>query len=247
VKAFLLAAGEGRRLRPLTEYLPKCLVPIRGTPLLAIWLQLLEKHGITDVLVNVHHFHDQVIAFLRSYPTSLTVKPVREPQLLGSAGTVLANRDFIGEDDCFLIVYADNLTTIDLRKMILFHSGRREVLTLGVVPTDRPSEKGTVFIGANGQVVEFAEKAAQPRSHLANAGIYVANQEMFEYLPRSLPDVGVLDFGYDVLPRMVPRLAAYRIEEFLMDIGTPEAYVRAQETWPGLPASTATAAGRRDE
>ena len=234
MKAFLLAAGEGRRLRPLTDSVPKCLVPIRGTPLLAIWLRLLELHGITDVLVNLHHFHERVTDFLRSYQTAVVVTTVHEPRLLGSAGTVLANREFVGSEDPFLVLYADNLTTIDLRKMIGFHRGRPEALTLGVAPTDRPTEKGTVLIGSHGQVVEFAEKAAQPRSNLANAGIYVANQEVFEYLPGSVPAAGVLDFGYDVLPGMVPHVAAYRIDEFLMDIGTPEAYARAQEIWPGV-------------
>jgi mannose-1-phosphate guanylyltransferase len=237
VKAFLLAAGEGRRLRPLTESLPKCLVPIRGIPLLAIWLQLLETHEVTSVLVNVHHFRERVTAFLGSHPTSVAVETVHEPRLLGSAGTVLANRGFVEGEKSFLVLYADNLTAVDLRKMVAFHRGRPEPLTVGVAPTDRPSEKGTVRLGSQGQVIEFAEKAAQPPSNLANTGIYVANQELFEYLPRSLPAAGVLDFGYDVLPRMVPHVAAYTIDEFLMDIGTPDAYERAQQIWPGLPAS----------
>lgn len=242
MKAFLLAAGEGRRLRPFTDSMPKCLVPIRRAPLLGIWLRLLETHGITRVLVNVHHFPDRVTAFLGSYPTSLTVETVYEPRLLGSAGTVRANRDFVRGEACFLILYADNLTTVDLGRMARFHRGRREPLTVGVVPTDRPTEKGTVLIGPHGQVVDFAEKAARPRSNLASAGIYVASQELFDHLPRAVPATGVLDFGYDVLPRLVPHVAAYRIEEFLTDIGTPEAYARAQDDWPGLPQATFSAA-----
>jgi mannose-1-phosphate guanylyltransferase len=233
VKAFLLAAGEGRRLRPLTNSLPKCLVPVQGTPLLAIWLRLLELHGITDVLVNVHHFHEQVTAFLDSHETRVAVRTVHESRLLGSAGTVLANRDFVAGDDHFLIAYADNLTNVDLRKMIRFHQTRPEPLTVGITPTDRPTEKGTVVMGMHGQIVEFEEKSPAPRTNLANAGIYVTTQELFDYLPPSMP-MAALDFGYDVLPRMVPNIAAYRIEEFLMDIGTPEAYARAQEIWPGL-------------
>jgi mannose-1-phosphate guanylyltransferase len=234
LKAFLLAAGEGRRLRPLTDSIPKCLVPVRGTPLLGIWLRLLEIHGVTGVLVNLHHFHERVTEFLDSWQTPLMVRTVHEPRLLGSAGTVLANRDFVAGDTSFLVVYADNLTTIDLRKLISFHDQRPESLTLGVYPTDKPREKGTVVLGSNGEVLAFEEKAAAPRSNLANAGIYVANQDLFDYMPATVPAEGVLDFGYDVLPRMVPNLAAYRIDEFLMDIGTPEAYERAQQAWPGF-------------
>jgi mannose-1-phosphate guanylyltransferase len=236
VKAFLLAAGEGRRLRPLTDAIPKCLVPIRGTPLLAIWLQHLEAHGITDVLLNLHYLPELVNEFLESWPTRVRVKPVYEHRLLGSAGTVLANRAFVENEDSFLILYADNLTTADLSGISSFHRTRPEPLTLGMTPTDRPSEKGTVVVGSGGQVLAFEEKAAQPRSNLANAGIYVADRALFDYLPHCLPGTGVLDFGYDVLPQMVPDIAAYRIDDFLMDIGTPEAYQQAQQIWPGLPA-----------
>ena len=238
MRAFLLAAGEGRRLRPLTDALPKCLVPVQGTPLLGIWLRLLERHGVTRVLVNLHHFHEQVTGFLREFPTTLAVETVYEPRLLGSAGTVLANRRFVEGADPFLVLYADNLTAVDLGAMVAFHRGRTEALTLGVVPTDRPREKGTVVLGAGGEVLAFEEKAAEPRTNLANAGIYVASHAIFDAMPREVPADQLLDFGFDVLPRLVPRIAAFPIDQFLMDIGTPDAYARAQAIWPGLTART---------
>jgi mannose-1-phosphate guanylyltransferase len=235
VKAFLLAAGEGRRLRPMTETLPKCLVPIRGVPLLGIWLRLLEQHGVSDVLVNVHHLHEQVAAFLAAWPGPVAIRAVHERRLLGSAGTVLSNREFVADDPRFLVIYADNLTSVDLSAMLRFHAARPETLALGVTPTDRPREKGTVVLGPGGEVLAFEEKAAEPRSNLANAGIYVTTPRLFEYMPSSLPATEALDFGFHVLPRMVPDLAAYRIEQYLVDIGTPEAYRDAQTQWPGLP------------
>jgi mannose-1-phosphate guanylyltransferase len=237
VKAFLLAAGEGRRLHRLTDSLPKCLVSIRGTPLLAIWLRLLEAHGITHALINVHHLHHKVVAFLASSPTPVRVSVVHEPELLGSAGTVLLNRGFVKDDDAFLIIYADTLTTIDLRKMISFHAGRCEPITMGVAPTDTPRQKGIVVIDSDDRVIEFAEKPAEPRSNMANAGIYVAGQRIFEAMPGALEKGRLLDFGSDVLPRLVPHVAAYAIREFLIDIGTPAAYELAQKTWPGLPST----------
>jgi mannose-1-phosphate guanylyltransferase len=147
---------------------------------------------------------------------------------------VLANRRFVAAERDFLILYADNLTTIDLGRMIRFHRTRTEPLTIGVAPTDAPSEKGTVIIGPNGQVTEFVEKAARPRSTLASAGIYVANRELFHYLPGTAASAEPLDFGHHVLPGLTPRMAAYHIDEFLADIGTPETYQRAQAGWPGL-------------
>jgi mannose-1-phosphate guanylyltransferase len=237
MKAFLLAAGAGSRLRPLTESVPKCLVPIRGTPLLALWLRLLEKHGITSVVLTLHHLHERVIEYLESHRTSLAVDVVYESRLLGSAGTVLANRGFVDGERRFLVLYADVLTNVDLQKLIQFHDSRRVPLTLGVVPTDRPREKGTVAVDGDNRVIEFTEKSEHPRSNLANAGIYVATQELFDYLPACVPANGAIDFGHHVLPRMVPNLAAYPIEEFLIDIGTPENYLQGQALWPGLVAS----------
>jgi mannose-1-phosphate guanylyltransferase len=233
VKAFLLAAGEGRRLRPLTENVPKCLIPIRGTPLMALWLALLERHGVTEVLINLHYAHDRVVDFLRAHQTSVAVRTTHERQLLGSAGTVLANRRFVEGEDRFLILYADNQTNVDLRRMIQFHDQRTDPITIGVAPTDRPWEKGTVVVDDDGHVLAFEEKAAQPRSNLANTGIYVTNQEIFDYMPAPT-DGSVLDFGHHVLPRMVPRLGAYRINEYLIDIGTLDNYQSGQAHWPGL-------------
>jgi mannose-1-phosphate guanylyltransferase len=233
MKAFLLAAGEGRRLRPMTDRIPKCLVPIGGTPLLGIWLRLLESQGVTGALVNTHHLAGEVDTFLRSWPTSMDVVTVHEPRLLGSAGTVLANRDFVSGQEPFLVIYADNLSAMDVRKMARFHAGRTEPLTIGVVPTDRPQEKGTVVVDEDGRIVAFDEKVEHPRSNLSNAGVYAASDGLFDDLAAARTSE-VLDFGYDVLPRMVPRLSAYRIHEYMVDIGTPEAYARAQVAWQAL-------------
>ena len=230
MKAFLLAAGEGRRLRPLTDRVPKCLVPIGGTPLLGIWLRLLESHGVRGALLNTHYLADEVTAFLRTWPTSMEIVTVHEPRLLGSAGTVLANRDFVSGENQFFVIYADNLSNLDLGAMVRFHAARPEPLTIGIVPTDRPREKGTVVVDADGRVIAFEEKAEHPRSNLSNAGVYVAGADVFEDL-RAAGPADALDFGYHVLPRMVGRMAAYEIREFLTDIGTPEAYTQAQAAW----------------
>lgn len=209
-------------------------MPIRGTPLLAIWLELLEKYGITEALINLHHLHEKVNLFLRSYPSRLRVTTVYEQRLLGSAGTVLENRAFVEGQRDFLVLYADNLTNLNLGRMVRFHRSRGGYLTLGVVPTDRPTEKGVVVVGHDGRVTDFAEKPSQPRSNLANAGVYVATQELFGYLPASLANGETLDFGYQVLPSIVPHLYGYPIHEFLMDVGTPQALESAQKEWPGL-------------
>lgn len=232
MKAFLLAAGEGRRLRPLTSSVPKCLLPIRGKPLLEIWLDLLQRHGVREALVNLHHLDQPVRDFLRSRGPGLPVTAVYEERLLGSAGTVLQNRDFVAGEDDFLVLYADNLTNVDLTSMVRRHREREDPLTLGVVPTDRPREKGIVVVDGEGRVSDFQEKPARPLSNLANAGVYVARPAIFDHFPVAGPEA--LDFGFHILPRMRGHMNVHVIAEFLMDIGTPEAYRQAQDEWPGL-------------
>ena len=240
MKAFLLAAGEGRRLRPLTDTVPKCLVPICGTPLLAIWLAALERGGVTDVLINLHHAHEEVRRFLEGWQSGLRIETAYEPRLLGSAGTVLANRRFVADAPDFLVAYADNLTTIDLRRLASFHARTSTALTMAVQPTDRPSQKGTVVLDEHSRIVAYEEKSPAPASNLANAGIYMVRPAAFDCFPAAQPAEGILDFGYHVLPRLVPNLSAYLVEELLMDIGTPADYEKAQHVWPGAAGRTAT-------
>jgi len=215
----------------MTETVPKCLVPIRGKPLLAIWLDLLERHGVEGVLINLHYLAARVVEFLESYQTAVRVETVHERRLVGSAGTVLANRKFVSGENDFLILYADNLTDVDLGAMTRFHRLHQSLLTLGVSRTDRPREKGIVVADADGKVIDFEEKPTNPRSDLANAGIYVASRDIFAALEQAGHENDVLDFGYHVLPRVVSRTYAYVMEDFLLDIGTPESYERAQRDW----------------
>lgn len=232
MKAFVLAAGEGRRLRPLTDRVPKCLVPVQGTPLLEIWLRLLEASGVTAALVNRHHLSDDVREFLSRRQGRLDVRSVHEQVLLGSAGTVAANRDFVAEEREFLVVYGDVLTNANLVELVARHRDAGVELTVGVVKTDRPQEKGIVVVDADARIVSFQEKPKAPLSDLANAGIYVASPGLFEYLAHDAPPP--YDFGVDVLPKMVGRMQAVTLDGYLSDIGTPAAYRAAQEEWPGL-------------
>ena len=114
MKAYLLAAGKGTRLKPYTDRHPKCLIPINGTPLLAIWIELLARHGVTEILINTHHHADQVKQFLVRARTevSMGIRTVFEPQLLGSAGTILQNRRFIAGDPDFIVAYADRKSVV---------------------------------------------------------------------------------------------------------------------------------------
>jgi len=236
MKAFLLAAGRGTRLKPYTDTTPKCLIPINGIPLLAIWLNLLERHRVDTVIVNLHHHAEKVSAFIREISPRLDIRivSVYESTLLGSAGTVWANRDRVAGDEPFFIAYADNLTDCNLTGMADFHRSRQatgNLLTMGLMHAPDPRACGIATMDADSRIVSFTEKPAAPSGDLANAGIYVASPDIFDYFPPRDDTDDVLDFGFHILPRLAGKMAGYVIRDYLRDIGTLDAYHRAQAEW----------------
>jgi mannose-1-phosphate guanylyltransferase len=227
MKAFLLSAGLGTRLRPLTDVTPKCLLPIAGTPLLGHWLMLLQKACIDSVLINTHHLHEQVGQFAQGWSGTPRVTLAYEPELLGSAGTIAHNRDFLGEDDTFFILYADNLTNIDLRRLLLEHRQRRSTLTVAAYRTNNPTQKGIFAVEEGGRVVSFEEKPKNPKSNLANSGIAVADRRILNLLHDKLPS----DLGYDVMPQLVGQMYAIETDRYIRDIGSHQDYMEANEEW----------------
>ena len=246
MKAFLLCAGVGTRLRPLTETIPKCLVPIDGRPLLEIWLEHLHRHGVDEVLVNSHHHAGRVERFVREGERirRSEVEKVRslvgggsegwpavelfyEETLLGSGGTVYQRRDFVEGDDLFWVIYGDNLSLVNLTEM------RSQVLhpdTLGVIGlfhSNRPEQCGIAEMDEGGRVDAFEEKPQNPKGDLANAGVYLLKREVFDNVRWDFtPPV---DFGYHILPQLIGHVYGYVIGDYHLDIGTPENYARAQK------------------
>lgn len=232
LKAFLLAAGRGTRLRPLTERIPKCLVPIRGVPMLEIWLEVCRRAGIDEVLINLHAHADVVREALRDKETGVVVHVSEEATLLGSAGTLVANRNWVAGESSFWVLYADVLTAADLGKMVTFHSGCESIATIGLYQVTDPSRCGVVSFDNNFVVRDFVEKPSNPTSNWAFSGLMIATPEVLNNIPDRVP----VDLGFDVLPRLVGRMRAYPITDYLLDIGTMENYQAAQNSWPGVHA-----------
>jgi mannose-1-phosphate guanylyltransferase len=229
LKAFLLAGGHGTRLRPLTDSIPKCLVPIRGRPLLDIWLDLCARSGITDVLINLHAHSQSIERHLQRSSSPVNVSLVYEERLLGSAGTIAANRAWIGSDPAFWILYSDVLTNTNLRRMSDFHSTHRGVATLGLYQVPDPSRCGVAITNHRGVVIDFEEKPQAPRSNWVFSGLMVAGPTLFDLIPACIPS----DIAFQVLPRLLGRMYGFPITDYLLDIGTLHNYQRAQITWPG--------------
>jgi len=230
MKAFLLAAGHGTRLRPITNRVPKCLVPIRGTPLLAIWLELCNQIGIDEVLINIHAHAPIVRDFLRKNMNGVRAQVVEEEQLLGSAGTLRHNRDWIAREELFWVFYADVLCRPNLGEMLRLHLQRKPTATLGVYEVPDPHRCGIVSTDCEGMIQQFVEKPSVPMGNLAFAGLMIGTSGVIDAIPEDTP----ADIGFHVLPRLVGRMLAYPIDSYLIDIGTMENYQTAQKTWPGL-------------
>jgi len=196
-------------------------------------MDLFARHGVTEVLVNLHHLPEQVRDFLANTPLDIDVHLFHEPELLGSGGTVAANRDFVQGEDTFLVCYADNLTNIDLSRLLEYHAEKESPFTMAVFHAAVPEQCGIVEMDSHGLVERFVEKPSEPRTDLANGGIYVATDCVFDHLP----DSGFSDFGYDVLPKMVGLMYGYVMSGYHIDIGTLESYEQAQREWCRLTMS----------
>jgi mannose-1-phosphate guanylyltransferase len=228
MKAFLLAAGLGTRLRPLTDHLPKCLVPVGGRPLLDIWLDQFDAAGVDEVLVNLHHLPQQVLDHLAARTSGPLVQTSLEGQLLGSAGTLSAGRKFVGTDETFLAVNGDNLTDFDLRRLTdALRAAPDAVAAVAVFHAPRPEACGILEV-EDGVMTSFQEKPAHPRSDLANGGLYAFRRSVLDLVPDQRP----ADIGSHLLPRLVGRAVTVHVgESLLIDVGTPEALQRAEAEW----------------
>jgi len=238
MKASLLAAGKGTRLKPYTDKIPKCMIAIHGVPLLQVWIELFEHHGVTEVLINTHHHAAIVEQFVSEYQSRTTVamKTVFEPQLLGSAGTVWQNRHWVNSEQEFIIAYADNLTNADLTEMVRYHQNMidmENMLTMGLIQAPDPTQCGIVTLDNENRIIRFVEKPLEPESDLANGGIYIANRGIFDYFPKQKQDNGeVFDLGHHLLPCLVKKMHGFVIKGYLKDIGNPDAYHQALDEWP---------------
>ena len=227
MRAILLAAGLGSRLRPITDTIPKCLVPINGKPLIDYWLEQLSNAGIEKFLINTHHLHEQVNSYIENSKFSSLVNLVYEKELLLTGGTVIANKDFIGNKP-FMLVHADNLSLCDFKDFINAHNNRpaNTEITMMTFTTDDPKSCGVVKTDNSGIIQEFYEKVQNPPSIIANGAVYIIEGSVISYIER-LEKVKV-DFSVDVLPYYIGRIFTYYNGFYHRDIGNIRSYELAQ-------------------
>jgi len=232
MRALLLAAGFGTRLRPLTDTVPKCLVPIHGRPLMDYWLDLLFRDGaVSHAIVNTHYLSEVVERHIASSPWRDHVTLVHEPELLGTGGTLVANRAALGTGPV-LLAHADNLTTFDLPAFQAAHAGRPAgvAMTMLAFRTDDPQSCGILELDAAHRVSAFHEKVANPPGNLANAAVYIIEPDVSEAAARlGKPFV---DLSTEVIPQFVGRILAHETSGYHRDIGNLESLARAHAEFP---------------
>lgn len=235
MRALLLAAGLGTRLQPLTNFLPKCLVPINGRPLLDYWIENLVTQGVDQILINTHYQASLVTEYLRYSGWNNRITLIHEARLLGTAGTALANRDFF-RDEPFLIAHADNLTRFSCAEFMDIHQYRpaSTVLTMMLFETEDPRSCGIVDLDKDGIVQAFHEKVANPPGNLANAAVYIVEPEVMEFLATlGKPEI---DFSTEVIPHFVGRISTFLNSSYHRDIGTIKSWTDAQRDFEMPPA-----------
>lgn len=230
MKALLLAAGLGTRLQPITNEIPKCLVPINGRPLLDIWLEMLISANITDILINLHYFPKKVIQYLEDCQFSGIPKTVFEENLLGTGGTLLKNRDFF-ENDQILLIHADNLSKFNMTDFINCHLNRSidTDITMMTFFTDSPKTCGIVKVDKENRVIGFFEKVDNPPSNLANGAVYILEPSVISFLGSLNKEV--IDFSTDVIPNYIGKINVFMNSIYHRDIGNLESYARAQKEY----------------
>jgi mannose-1-phosphate guanylyltransferase len=227
MKAFLLAAGLGTRLRPLTDKTPKCLVEICGKPLLGWWIELLQRHNVDNVLINLHYLPDQVIDFIKNCKSEIKFDFFYEQELLGSGGTLRENKNFVKDESSFFICYADNLTNYDLTEFLNFHKIKNSDFSISLFTTDQPTAKGIALLDSDNVIIDFEEKPKNPKSELANAGIYISSPKILDLIP----EYKITDIGFDLLPKLVGDMTGWKTNDYLIDIGTHKDLEKAETEW----------------
>jgi len=228
MKALLLAAGLGTRLRPLTNFWPKCLMPIQGRPLLEYWIEALRALEVEQVWVNLHYMPEVVMDFLDQPQFADWVSCIEEQELLGTAGTLRQLSEEL-QGETVMLVHADNWCQCDFRAFFNSHLNRLEstLITMMTFRTETPETCGIVEIDDQGIVQGFHEKVENPPGNLANAAVYIFEPEILEWLKQQ--PGSVTDFSTQVLPYFKEQIGTWQNTNIHRDIGTQESLKAAQD------------------
>jgi NDP-sugar pyrophosphorylase family protein len=252
MRAIVLAAGKGERLKEITSTTPKPMIKIRGKPVLEYNINWLNYYGIKDIYINLHHLPDLIKDYFNGGSKwGVRITYSYESELLGTAGAVRkiaeehwhlrTNNYYLSdaykdlrdskeqkEKDTFVVIYGDNLFGYNLKEIIDFHKRKKGVATITVYEKDRVSQSGIVLLDNHDKILKFIEKPEPEEaiSHLVNAGLYILEPGILNYIPSNK----VVDFGKDVFPKMIQKgenMFGVIVKDNLMAIDTPKLLIEA--------------------
>ncbi|MBS4030900.1 MAG: NDP-sugar synthase [Clostridiales bacterium] len=227
MRAMILAAGLGTRLRPLTNVVSKPMVEMAGRPCMEHAVRLLAKYGVRHIVVNLHYMPEVIQEHFgdgKEFGVSITYS--HEKELMGTAGGFKRVREFFGNESC-LIISGDALTDIDLGNFLKFHLEEGGIATLALKRVADPTQYGVV-VRESSRIVRFQEKPKREEaiSNLANTGIYLFEPEIFEHIPEDT----FYDFGKQVFPELLEKgevMNGYVMREYWCDVGDLSVYREA--------------------
>lgn len=230
MKAMILAAGEGTRLKPLTNTIPKALLPLDGKPFIEHIILWLKKNGIPEIAVNTCHLYEKVEDYLTNCSKfDVEIYISREHKLLGTAGAVKKIESYFTDD--LIIIYGDILSNINLQRMWEFHKSKGGIATLVTYQAEINRQIGIIQLDRNNRIIHFIEKPESVIDNgMKNGGIYILSKEIFKYIPEGK----ICDFGFDVFPVLIKAgLPMYgyipRDNEYVLDIGDMDRYHGVQK------------------
>jgi mannose-1-phosphate guanylyltransferase len=241
MKAMILAAGKGTRVRPITHTTPKPMIPILQKPVMEFLLELLKEHGFDEIMVNVSHLAEEIENYFRDgqrFGVQIAYSfegRIEDGELigeaLGSAGGIKRIQDFQPFfDDTFVVLCGDALIDLDLTEAVRRHKQKGAMASLIArrVPREEVSSYGVVVTDPDGRVLSFQEKpaVAEAASDMINTGIYIFEPEVLDFIPSGEP----FDIGSDLFPRLVEAGApfyALPMEFEWVDIGKVPDYWQA--------------------
>ena len=225
MKALLLAGGKGTRLKPLTNNLPKPMVPILGEPLLKRTLLSLREHGVEEVIISICYQPKHIDTYFGDgKELGIKIRYVKEDIPLGTGGAIKKAQAYL--DSTFMVLNSDIVTSINLTDLINYHKSKQCIATIALTTVDDPTKYGVVNLNS-GYIDAFKEKPKpdEVTSNLINAGVYVFEPEILSLIP----DNQVVSVEKDVFPKLIAdklKISGYHNNYYWMDIGTPEKYIQ---------------------
>ena len=235
MKAVILAAGYGKRLNPLTNRIPKVMLPLNNKPLLYYQINWLKKNGIKEIAINLHHLPSKIKDYLKKNDFGIKIKISYEKKILGTSGGVKKLENFL-KDSTFIVFYGDNITNLNINNLLKFHKKKKGIATICLHEIDKKSikEASVVELDKNSRILNFIEKPDLKeidfsKKIYSNAGVYIMEPEVLDFIPKGR----FSDFGMEILPRLVSAgkaIFGYPLTGcYWREIGNIEKYSRAKK------------------